>query len=1401
MHGKLPGQGEAMTATKYHDGVLEAQRKQRPLDEMPPFDIERLRAKGLGGRLVRRFLEDPRWALALLRRFWPMLGVGRFLLVTRNADVREILERQDVFHTPYGPEMTEIAGGNNFILGMQDGADYRRMKSIVLSAFPIDEVEQVVRPLAFRHAQEIMLRAEPDFDVVDNLLKVVPVRICRDYYGMLIEDEKMFADWANALSGLFFADPLGDPVNRELAVVAADRIKRLIDRSIEAVREGSTSRCTPFGRLVTLLDDEPAGLSVGEIHSIMLGMIAGFAPTNLLAAGNCLDVVLSHGDARKAIEEAIAARDDALLERVVVEAMRFKPIWIGPLRYVARDTVIAKGTRREHAVKAGTSVMPATLSAMFDPDVVARPETFDFERPNRDYLVFGHGIHQCVGAAIARVQIAECFRAIFSKPAVRRAKGKAGRLSRLGAYPDSLKIVFEPSPLSKTVEHSMVTVVVKCSRGVSANALRDKVDKFGNPACERIKAALDASGIIHFASLAVVAESGASPTSGDDNRTHLVLELSGDGTNEDVVRAFADHAGPPVREILEEAAGLGPHESLEAFMRARMIEISPTFGSNAGLVFSGTPGHSVIRIRAEAALQNVAHEVVAKTQRPGNGAGAVLAAVRERLAQDDAARWALEPAQSLLEGSEGSVWGAARRTLQAPAVLATVAVALLICWSITYTLVFGYAPGFFRNLLVLGTSLVLTLIGVSMLLAFIAGVLFLLLRRLEKRDVPGNARPDPAILADILARENHVLQNNLTAVSSMKPGVLRRLTLRLSFYLISIAARQIFRPGFLGNINTIHFARWVILPGTDQLVFFSNYGGSWEGYLEDFIVRASAGLTGVWSNTLGFPRTRALFLEGASNGDCFKRWARTQQIPTLFWYSAYPDLNTHRIRINSLIRTGIAKAKTESEARDWLRLFGSQPRPRGTMETEEVQSIFFGSFGPLQHAQITAIHIPEDLPRAKRKAWLQFVADRTSFGGRLPAERAMTAMLGPEGLARLGLDDGSPDRGLDAFPAVFRLGMSTKARSRILDDTGRSAPEHWEWGSPANPADAAIISYAAEEGTLANDIRELHEMTEDAGMTIVATLPLVTRRKRKQPIEHFGFADGVSQPVVKGTPRAHGSVASMHHVAPGEFLFGYRDESGRYPPTPTVPSSSDPDGVLPALEDGNPSLFGAPASSRDFGRNGSFIVLRQLEQHVETFHSFCKKAAADARSATGDPTIDERWIAAKMVGRWPDGTSLVRNPNGRKGRQPDNDFSFAAEDPLGLLCPLGSHVRRSNPRDSLGENKESQIRINNRHRILRCGRTYERGNQKGLLFMCLNADIERQYEFMQQTWVSASTFHGLLSEKDPMIGANGDQGRFSIPLTDGRLALKGLPDFVTTRGGGYFFMPSRSALNYLLARL
>lgn len=153
-----------------------------------------------------------------------------------------------------------------------------------------------------------------------------------------------------------------------------------------------------------------------------------------------------------------------------------------------------------------------------------------------------------------------------------------------------------------------------------------------------------------------------------------------------------------------------------------------------------------------------------------------------------------------------------------------------------------------------------------------------------------------------------------------------------------------------------------------------------------------------------------------------------------------------------------------------------------------------------------------------------------------------------------------------------------------------------------------------------------------------------------------------------------------------------------------------------------------------------------------------------------------------------------------RGNPEDNDFLFGIEDPLGLRCPFGAHIRRANPRDSFDPGSQDQIDISNRHRILRVGRAYvaEEGENNGLMVMCLNGDIERQFEFVQQTWMGSEAFHGLSGERDPLAGNKaGCPNGFTIPTREGPVRLASMSRFVTPRGGGYFFLPGKALLEFL----
>jgi len=176
-------------------------------------------------------------------------------------------------------------------------------------------------------------------------------------------------------------------------------------------------------------------------------------------------------------------------------------------------------------------------------------------------------------------------------------------------------------------------------------------------------------------------------------------------------------------------------------------------------------------------------------------------------------------------------------------------------------------------------------------------------------------------IARIAVDEDYVQQNPMTSITEIKSGWIRQVTLRSVLGVINGAAEYIFTRGKLGDIETIHFARWIIMDEGRRLLFLSNYDGSWERYLGDFIDRAADGLTAIWSNTKGFPRTRWLIKGGARYAQSFKAYARASQLTTQVWYTAYRRLSVANINNNRHIREGLRGEMVRADAEAWLKLF------------------------------------------------------------------------------------------------------------------------------------------------------------------------------------------------------------------------------------------------------------------------------------------------------------------------------------------------------------------------------------------------------------------------------------------------------------------------------------------------
>ncbi len=481
-------------------------------------------------------------------------------------------------------------------------------------------------------------------------------------------------------------------------------------------------------------------------------------------------------------------------------------------------------------------------------------------------------------------------------------------------------------------------------------------------------------------------------------------------------------------------------------------------------------------------------------------------------------------------------------------------------------------------------------------------------------------------------------------------------------------------------------------------------------------------------------------------------------------------------------------------------------------------------YGQLKGACYLALRIRAGAAaRDGARTWLAEIADKVTPAAVGVADEHLNVAFTYAGLVRLGL----PDHALAGFPSEFiegvagipRGGSTASHRSEVLGDIGSSAPELWRWGNQAQPIHVALLLFTRDEKAIEAFAKHHAARVEECGLEIVGAFPAIELPGRK---EHFGFRDGISQPALRNAnpadrqPGVLGIDRPENTVEPGEFLFGYPNHYGDVASGPTVQTELDPQGILPTS-----TWQGLVV--RDFARNGSFLVWRQLEEHVQDFWNAIRDNADDDAAA-------RRKLAAKFFGRWPSGVPLALapevdplldpaiDPKRKEELENTNDFSYMKGDPYGYHTPFGAHIRRGNPRDwHLSPDPERSLVVASAHRIIRRGRPYgppvdgsmdpekilavakPDTGERGVHFLCFMADIERQFELIQGTWLNGRKFGGLYDEVDPMLGAPDDDagGSFTLQGTPIRRRITGLPRFVTVRGAAYLFMPSLDAVRFL----
>ena len=471
-----------------------------------------------------------------------------------------------------------------------------------------------------------------------------------------------------------------------------------------------------------------------------------------------------------------------------------------------------------------------------------------------------------------------------------------------------------------------------------------------------------------------------------------------------------------------------------------------------------------------------------------------------------------------------------------------------------------------------------------------------------------------------------------------------------------------------------------------------------------------------------------------------------------------------------------------------------------------------------------------------------------------PPEVAINIAFTWYGLLALGI----PTRTLRGMPDEFIDGMVKRA-PMLGDDFRKGWKDRWDevwiksgdsYGPNENTVHILVTLNAqmdpltgAAVPALAEKTSEIKKLAQkNGGITLVAghNLPgqeppieyqdlsaILVQENGKYiptPKEHFGFTDGISDPVFEGQypngdeqALAVGSGAldgkgNWRPLATGEFLLGYPDEA-----------QETPDATMPL----------------DFSRNGTFMAYRKLHENVASFKNFLDKTAAQFGAVTGIQSHDDarETVMAKMAGRWSDGVPLSLAPTADEWRKfndtykavdPAVDPAGAAareaalsnfsyhDDPEGTKCPLTAHMRRVNTRDMMAPTPEDGSVLNNRRRILRRGLPYgdspegtTDANEHGIVMLIVCASLFRQYEFVQQQWINYGLDSRAGSDTCPIVGNHSDgtgkepapKAKFVIPADPASghppFIADGLPQFVETRGGEYFFVPSMTALRMI----
>jgi hypothetical protein len=414
---------------------------------------------------------------------------------------------------------------------------------------------------------------------------------------------------------------------------------------------------------------------------------------------------------------------------------------------------------------------------------------------------------------------------------------------------------------------SAVTIVTTVAAEQTANLQKLLEDAGGDPANNKL-VPFGKFPNVHFARFFILPS--ATDRDGTSYSARLIFLADVDGPADAFVLQLVGAAGDGLHAIYQHCDGYPGRAGLLDYLQRSSIKTAA--------LYVNTVGRTVAQVHQEAQLHDAIEAFLdsdARQLRDGS-ARAVRAAIQEYVERDPALAWTREP------------------------------------------------PPAQETPYVVGEKVQLALVGAAGIVLFpyilLAAPLYLaILRWHETHDVADDVIPDDALIQKLAAQEDHGVQNPFTSAGFLKNGLFRRLTGTVVLWGTGFLARHVFNHADLIGVKTIHFARWVFLDQQRRLFFASNYDGSLENYMDDFIDKIAWGLNIVFSNGVDYPSTRFLVLDGAQNEQVFKRFNLTHQLVTPFWYAAYQGLTALNVENNARIRAGLYGALDEAATCAWLR--------------------------------------------------------------------------------------------------------------------------------------------------------------------------------------------------------------------------------------------------------------------------------------------------------------------------------------------------------------------------------------------------------------------------------------------------------------------------------------------------